>query len=338
METKKVCVIKGDGIGVEVINEGLKIINLLCPNINIIQAEAGYRTWQKFGTPLPHETIDKVSKSDCVLFGAVTTPPNIPDYFSPIVRLRNEFQLYANIRPCKTIPAINKYSAKIDICIFRENTECLYGSPEEGDDSRATTLRIITRKASEKIIKAAFEYANKKGKKIVTLVHKANVMRKTDGLFLSVGKEIAKQYPQIKFEDQLVDSFCYNLVCEPEKYQIIVTTNMFGDIISDIAAAFSGGMGCVASANMGEQLALFEPVHGSAPDISGLGIANPLATFFAIVMMLDYLGFKKESILLYDACINILNQGYMTKDLAGTCSTTEFTNLIIKTLKNEIQL
>lgn len=328
-----ICIIPGDGIGPDVIGETIKLLEATKVNFSFIYADAGFGVYEKLGTPLPDETITKCKKSDAILFGAVTTPPNIPNYFSPIVKLRKVLDTYANIRPFFSLPLQN-LQQEIDFVIFRENTEDLYSGKERITREGAVAERIITKKASKQIITAAFEFAKKEKRKKVTIVHKANVLRLTDGLFLKIGYDIAKKYPEIQCEDMLVDATAMRLVKHPEHFDVVVTTNMFGDILSDEAAALAGGLGIVASANVGEKYALFEPVHGSAPKYAGKNVANPLACFFAASMLFDYLGEQKVSKKIKKAILKTLHQKYITKDLGGKSSMSEFTEKVIENFKS----
>jgi isopropylmalate/isohomocitrate dehydrogenase-like protein len=330
MENKeyKLCIIKGDGIGPEVIEASLEVIKNLSITFQIEEAVAGYGAYQDYGTPLPEETLEKCKQSDAILFGAVTTPPNIENYFSPIVRLRKELDLYANVRPCRYLP-IKGLKEGVDLIVVRENTEGLYIGQEREVDDGAITERLITEKGSERIIRFAFELAREKKRKKVTLVHKANVMRLTDGLFLKIGQKVSRNYSDIEYEEALVDSCAYRLVQNPKNFDVIVTTNMFGDILSDMAAAFGGGLGIAASANIGEKIGLFEPVHGSAPDIEGKGEANPVAAFLSLVMLLEYLGENTIAKKLEKAIFKTLKKGFLSKELGGNKKTDQITEEVI---------
>lgn len=332
----QICIIPGDGIGPDVIAETIRLLLATKINSRFIYADAGFGAYEKFNTPLPEETIQKCKKADAILFGAVTTPPNIPNYFSPIVRLRKILDTYANIRPFFSLPLENMQQ-NIDFVLFRENTEDLYSGKERITKDGAIAERVITKKASEKIIAAAFDFAIRKCRKKVIIVHKANVLRLTDGLFLRIGYEVAKKYPKIQCEDMLVDATAMRLVKHPEDFDVLVTTNMFGDILSDEAAALVGGLGIAASANIGEKYALFEPVHGSAPKYAGKNVANPIACFFAACMMLDYLGEQKASKKIKQAIFETLKRGCMTKDLGGKSSMREFSEKVIENYHMSLQ-
>src|SRR5690242_12657267 len=284
--THKICLLPGDGIGPEVIANARTLLEALPLEWNFVECGIGFGEYERSGSPLPDSTVEQIRQADATLFGAVTTPPNIPNYFSPVVRMRQSLELYANLRPCRSIPHASSRS-NIDMVIVRENTEGLYSGIErvEDDGNRAITERVITRKGSERIIRKAFELAKQTNRKSVHVVHKANVLRQTCGLFRAVALEIAKEYPEITTYEMLVDTCAMELVRAPEQFEVIVTTNLFGDILSDEACMFVGGLGVAASGNIGVKAAVFEPVHGSAPTIVGTGKANPIATFLATAMM-----------------------------------------------------
>ncbi|MDP4011563.1 MAG: isocitrate/isopropylmalate dehydrogenase family protein [Candidatus Roizmanbacteria bacterium] len=331
MKKTNICIIGGDGIGPDIMTQAKKVLMKLGPDFEYSKAYAGYDEYKRNGSPLSDKTIKLVRDADAILFGAVTTPPHIEGYFSPIVKLRKKLDLYANIRPIKSIP-LSPMRQDIDIVIFRENTEDLYAGIERQIPDGAVTERIITRANSERIIEKAFHFATENKRKKVTLIHKSNVMRLTDGLFLKIGCEIAKKYKEIEFEDMLVDSCAMRLVLAPEKFDVLVTTNMFGDILSDEAAGLVGGLGVVASANIGDKTALFEPVHGSAPKYQGKDIANPSAMFFATAMMLDYLGYVTLAHQLNKAVLKSIKSGNTTRDLGGNLKTSEFTDVVLSNL------
>ena len=333
MKSYTICTIGGDGIGPEVTQESIRLLQATGLSLQFIPEEAGFGAFQKYGTPLPQKTIDSARKSNAILFGAITTPPNIKDYFSPIVRLRKMLDLYANVRPFKSLP-LPFQKPRIDFVIVRENTEGMYSGKEYLTKDGAIAERILTRKGCERIITFAFEFAKRNRRKKVTVVHKANVLRITDGMFLDIGKEIAKKYPTIFMDDMLVDSCAMQLVKKTEYFDVIVTTNMFGDILSDEAAGLMGGLGVAASANMGDTRGLFEPVHGSAPKYKGKNVANPLASFLSVCLMLEFLGETQLSKKIKSILLDIVKSGQVTKDLGGTLSMTEFTNVVINNISS----
>lgn len=316
-QSLNLCVIGGDGIGPEVVNESLRLLDATGLKYNKTIAEAGFGAYQKHGTPLPKKTIEVCRETDATLFGAVTTPPNIENYFSPIVRLRKELELFANVRPFKSLPIKNS-EPNIDFIVVRENTEDLYGGRERKTEDGAIAERVITRKASKRILEHAFQLAEKQNRSSVTVVHKANVLRITDGLFLEIANEVSKKYPKIEMNEMLVDACAMQLIKNPSQFEVIVTTNMFGDILSDEAAALVGGLGTASSANVGRTTGLFEPIHGSAPKYQGKNRVNPLATFYALCLLLEHLGHQKTSEKIKQAILDALNAGETTKDLGGS--------------------
>ena len=331
--TYRICLLPGDGIGPEVIGCAEQVLRALPLDLDFVRSEIGFGAYERLGTPLPDSTLEEIRLSSAALFGAVATPPNLPGYFSPVVRMRQSLELYANLRPCQSIPHSSS-RPNIDILIVRENTEGLYSGIErlEEDGNRAVTERVITRKGSERIIRKTFELARQTKRKSVHVVHKANVLRQTCGLFRSVAFEVAKEYPDITMQEMLVDTCAMELVRAPEQFEIIVTTNLFGDILSDEACMFVGGLGVAASGNIGINAAVFEPVHGSAPTIVGTGKANPIATFLATAMMLDYLNEKESAERLRNVVNDCITNGESTPDLGGSLTTSQVTERVIQRL------
>jgi homoisocitrate dehydrogenase len=329
----KICLLPGDGIGPEVIASARDVLTALPIQWDFVECGIGFGEYQHSGSPLPDSTIQEIRHTDATLFGAVTTPPNILNYFSPVVRMRQSLELYANLRPCKSIPHESSRSG-IDLLIVRENTEGLYSGIEriEDDGNRAITERVITRKGSERIIRKAFEIARQRERKIVHVIHKANVLRQTCGLFRTVAFEIAKEYPDIAMQEMLVDTCAMELVRAPEQFDVIVTTNLFGDILSDEACMFVGGLGVAASGNIGADAAVFEPVHGSAPSLVGTGKANPIATFLATAMMLEYLKENESAGRLRSAVETCIANNESTPDLGGSFTTSQVTEKVIQHL------
>ena len=322
-----ITVIPGDGIGKEVMEATLSILDSLNLDINYTFSEAGDECLKKTGEALPKETIELVKNSDACLFGAVgETAADV------IVKLRQEMKLYANLRPVKSYPGTEALFDNLDFMIVRENTEGMYKQDEEElTDEGAIAKRIITRKAETRICDYAFQYALKHGKSKVTGVHKANVLKKSDGLFKKVFYETAEKYKNsgIIAEDFYVDATAMYLITQPQNFDVIVTSNLFGDILSDEGAGLVGGLGLAPSGNIGDDHGLFEPVHGSAPDIAGKGIANPCSMILTIVMMLNYLGESEKAEKLDKAIINVLKEGKnVTPDLGGKSSTNEMANAI----------
>ena len=317
--------IPGDGIGKEVMQATIDVLNELDIDFNYVYGEAGDECLEKTGTALPGETLEIIRDSDACLFGAAgETAADV------IVKIRQEMKMFANLRPVKAYPNTNSLCENIDFMIVRENTEGLYIAGEEKyTDDGAIARRIITREAEERIIDYAFDYAVKNNKTKVTGVHKANVLKKSDGLFKEIFYEVAERYPDIATEDFYVDATAMYLITQPESFEVIVTTNLFGDILSDEGAGLVGGLGLIPSANIGKDGALFEPVHGSAPDIAGKGIANPIAMMLSSVMMLRYIG-EIEAADKFDAAIlKVLNDAnVLTGDLGGSATTTELAEAV----------
>ena len=316
----QIAVIPGDGIGKEVMEAAIYILDSLDIDFEYVYGEAGDECLEKNGTALPAKTLDIIRNADACLFGAAgETAADV------IVKIRQEMKMFANLRPVKAYPNTNSLSDDIDFMIVRENTEGLYIAGEESyTDEGAIARRIITRQAEERIIDYAFKYAKENHKTKVTGVHKANVLKKSDGLFREIFYEVAERYPEIESEDFYVDATAMYLITQPENFEVIVTTNLFGDILSDEGAGLVGGLGLIPSANIGEDGALFEPVHGSAPDIAGQNKANPIAMMLSAVMMLRYLG-ENEAADKFDAAIlKVLNDAnILTGDLGGSATTME---------------
>jgi len=328
-----ITVIPGDGIGKEVMEATLLILDTLDLGLNYKEAYAGEECFKKVGTNLPDETIRDAKNSDATLFGAVTT---VSSQKSAIVTLRKELDLYANLRPIKSYPGVNTLFDDLDFIIMRENTEGLYSGIEEETKEGATAKRVITRKASERICKFAFQYTKKTGRRKVTAVHKANVLKKTDGLFRDTFYMVAGEFEDIETDDLYVDATAMFFITKPHIFDVIVTTNLFGDILSDEGAGLVGGLGLLPSANIGENNGLFEPVHGSAPDIAGKNIANPSAMILSAVLMLDYLGENETARTVENALIKVLNEGkVVTPDLGGSASTMEMAREVINKIEGK---
>lgn len=324
--------VPGDGIGQEVMKATIDVLDSLDIDFEYVYGEAGDECLEKNGTALPDETLDIIRQSDACLFGAAgETAADV------IVKIRQEMKMFANLRPVKAYPHTNSLSDEIDFMIVRENTEGMYIADEEKyTDEGAIARRIITKEAERRIIDYAFKYAVENNKSKVTAVHKANVLKKTDGLFKEIFYEVAENYPDIATEDFYVDATAMYLITQPESFEVIVTTNLFGDILSDEGAGLVGGLGLIPSANIGLDGALFEPVHGSAPDIAGKGIANPIAMMLSAVMMLRYLG-ENDAADKFDAAIlKLLNDANtLTGDLGGNASTMDVAGEVIKNINGE---
>lgn len=325
----RIAVIPGDGIGREVMEATLLVLDALDIDFDYVYGEAGDECGEKNGTPLPGETLDIIRSCDACLFGAAgETAADV------IVKIRQEMKMFANLRPVKSYPNTNALFDDIDFMIVRENTEGLYiANQEEYTEDGAVARRIITREAESRIIDYAFKYAKDNNKSKVTGVHKANVLKKSDGLFREVFYEVSKNYPEIDAEDFYVDATAMYLITQPKSFEVIVTTNLFGDILSDEGAGLVGGLGLIPSANIGEDGALFEPVHGSAPDIAGKGIANPIAMMLSAIMMLRYLNENEAADKFESAILKVLNEGNtLTGDLGGSSTTLE----VAEAVKNNL--
>lgn len=316
----QIAVIPGDGIGKEVMEATISVLDELDVDFDYIYGIAGDECNEEHGTPLPQETIDIVRDSDACLFGAAgETAADV------IVKIRQEMKMFANLRPVKSYPNTKSLFENVDFMIVRENTEGLYiADQEEETEDGAIAKRVITREAEERIIDYAFQYAKDNNRTKVTAVHKANVLKKTDGLFKKIFYEVGEKYLDIDTEDFYVDATAMYLVTQPQEFQVVVTTNLFGDILSDEGAGLVGGLGLIPSANIGADGALFEPVHGSAPDIAGQQKANPIAMMLSAIMMLRYLG-ENDAADKFDAAIlKVLSEGKtLTGDLGGSATTME---------------
>jgi isocitrate dehydrogenase (NAD+) len=332
--TCNITLIPGDGIGPEVIKAARIVLEASGVKINWEIVEAGEEVIQKFGTPLPNYVIDSIKKNKVALKGPITTPIGT-GFRSVNVALRQTLELYANIRPVKSYKGVPSRYSDIDLVIVRENTEDLYAGIEHkiGEDA-AESIKIITRKASERIAKFAFELARKEERRKVTAVHKANIMKYTDGLFLECVRKVSQEYPEIVFEEMIVDAMSMKLVQVPNNYDVLVMPNLYGDILSDLAAGLVGGLGVVPGANIGDKEAVFEPVHGSAPKHKGKFVANPTATILAGVMMLKYLGESKAADRVEKAVVKVLEEGkYLTRDLGGNTGTVEYAKAVIDAME-----
>ncbi len=332
---KNVVLIPGDGIGIEITASVKKILETAGAPINWIECEAGLGAHRKSGNPLPDETVAAIEKHRIALKGPLTTPVGT-GFRSINVALRQKFNLYSNIRPAITLPNVDSRFKNVDMCIFRENTQGLYIGKEHwiDENKHAESIAVVTEEASKKIITSAFEYARKKEMEKVTLVHKANILKLTTGLFLEVGREVAKNFTDIEFEDLIVDNMAMQMVMKPEQFDVVVTTNLFGDILSDLASGLVGGLGVTGSANIGEDAAMFEAVHGSAPDIAGQNKANPIALLFSSLMMLEHLDEKPIAENIRKAIYKTLveKKAKCTMDIGGKGTTDSFTEAVCNNL------
>ncbi|WP_429041890.1 isocitrate dehydrogenase [Aeromonas hydrophila] len=335
MSKRKITVIPGDGIGPSIIESAIQILTHAGCDFEYEYADAGLVALEKHGELLPQATLDLIEKNKVSLKGPLTTP--VGGGFTSInVSLRKKFNLYANVRPVLSFKGTRSRYDNIDIITVRENTEGMYsgaGQKRSDDNKSAEAMSIITREGAERIVKFAFELARQEGRKKVTIIHKANILKSTSGLFLEVAREVASRYPDIQSEEMIVDAACMNLVMYPERFDVMVTTNLFGDILSDLCAGLVGGLGMAPGANIGDGAAIFEAVHGSAPDIAGKNIANPTSVILASIQMLEYLGMQDRAERIREAVRATIESGdRVTRDLGGTASTSEFTQSIIERL------
>lgn len=330
---RTITLINGDGIGPEISGAVMKIIEASGLQINWDIQTAGEEVLRTEGTPLPQRVIDSIKKNKVALKAPVTTPIG-KGFRSVNVQLRKSLDLYANLRPCKNLPSVKTRYDNVDIVVVRENTEDLYaGIEKQIDENTAESIKIITRQASERICQFAFDYAIKNNRKEVCVVTKANIMKLSDGLFLECYRKIAQNYPQIKQREILVDNLCMQLVQDPTKFDVLVLPNLYGDIVSDLTAGLIGGLGVAQGANIGVDFAVFEPVHGSAPDIKGQNKANPTALLLSAIEMLKYINEFSYAEKIEKALLETLKAGICTADLGGNYSTTNFTDEVIKRLK-----
>ena len=325
-----VVLIPGDGIGPEVTSAARRVIDASGVDIAWSTHEAGGEVVGRYGKPLPDSTLDAVSKAKVALKGPITTPVG-SGFRSVNVALRKALDLYANFRPTHTLSGVKARYDEVDLMVVRENTEGLYtGLEHVVVPGVVESLRVVTEKGSERIVRFAFELARDRGRKKVTAVHKANILKLSDGLFLEVARRVSREFPEIEFEEAIVDATAMKLVLDPTQFDVLVMENLFGDIISDLTAGLVGGIGLTPSANIGENVAMFEAVHGSAPDIAGKGLANPTALIFAGVLMLRHLGESQAADRVMGAVAQVLAAGELrTADLGGAATTEQFTDAVI---------
>lgn len=330
----KVTMITGDGIGKEISQSAMDVIDASGADIVWDIVHAGEDVYEETGTLIPDGVFKSLEKNKVALKAPMTTPIG-KGFRSVNVSLRKKYDLYANIRPVQSIGTIETLFENLDLVLFRENTEDLYAGVEKKvSDDEMHSIKMITRKASERIIRRAFEYAKENKRKSVTVVTKANIMKLSDGMFLEIAREIAEEFPTIEFKEILVDNMAMQLVINPYQFDVVVTENLYGDILSDEMAGLIGGLGLVPGANIGDDMAIFEAVHGSAPDIAGKNLANPTAIILGGCMMLDYLGKTKESNNIWHALNEVLSKPEnFTHDLKGTATTSQFTQAVIQQMK-----
>jgi isocitrate dehydrogenase (NAD+) len=329
-----ITLIPGDGIGPEVTASVIAILEAAGVDITWERHEAGVKSVESYGTPLPEELLTSIRRNKLALKGPVTTP--VGEGFTSVnVGLRKALDLYANLRPVSNLPYVRSRFEHVDLVIMRENTEDLYsGLEHEVVPGVVESLKIITERASTRIARFAFDYARRRGRKRVTAIHKANIMKMGDGLFIRCARTVAAEYPEIGYDEQIVDAACMNLVMKPEKFDVLLLPNLYGDIVSDLCAGLVGGLGTVGAANLGEHAAVFEAVHGSAPDIAGKDIANPTALLLSALLMLDHIGEAAAARRVESALAAVLSiPERTTRDLGGKASTTEFTRAIVQHLQ-----
>ena len=329
-----ITLIPGDGIGPEVSAAVVRIFKAAAVDIEWERHEAGVNAFKRFNQSLPIELLDSIRKNKVALKGPVTTP--IAEGFTSVnVGLRKALDLYANLRPVRNLPGVESRFANVDLIIVRENTEDLYaGLEHEIIPGVVESLKIITEKASTRISRFAFEYARANGRRMVTAIHKANIMKLSDGLFLESSRKVSREFIDIAYDERIVDAACMQLVMRPEKFDVLVLPNLYGDIVSDLCAGLVGGLGVVPGANIGLESAVFEAVHGSAPDIADKNLANPTALLLSAVMMLDHIGERDRAERIRGALTRVLTAGAVrTRDLGGEASTTEFTDAICREIE-----
>lgn len=332
---QNITVIRGDGIGPDIIDAATKILDKVGCNFHYEYADAGLMALENHGELLPQETLDLIAKNKVALKGPLTTP--VGEGFTSInVSLRKQFKLYANLRPVLSFKGTKARYEDIDIITVRENTQGMYsglGQVVSEDGNEAEAMSKITREGAEKIVVFAYELARREGRKKVTAVHKANILKSTSGLFLKVAREVAERYPDIESQEMIVDNCCMQLVMNPHQFDVIVTTNLFGDILSDLCAGLVGGLGMAPGANIGEDCAVFEAVHGSAPDIAGMNLANPTSVILASIQMLEYLDMADKAERIRAALKDVIESGdRTTRDLGGEHGTNEFTEALLERL------
>jgi isocitrate dehydrogenase (NAD+) len=333
MKKHKVTLIPGDGIGPEVTGAAISVMRAAGVQFEWESFVVGAEALSRFGDPLPQDLFDSIKRTKVALKGPVMTPVGT-GFVSANVRLRKALDLYANLRPIKTLKGVKSRYADVDLIVVRENTEDLYsGLEHEVVPGVVESLKIITDRASRRIAHFAFEYARREGRKRVTAIHKANIMKLSDGLFLNCFREVSKDYPEIGADDLIVDNACMQMVMDPNQFDVLLLENLYGDIMSDLGAGLVGGLGIVPGANIGEEIAVFEAVHGSAPNIAGRGIANPTALIQTSVLMLKHIGEREAADKIQHALEKVLAEGQAsTRDLGGDATTIEFTEAIIRSL------
>jgi homoisocitrate dehydrogenase len=330
----RLCVIPGDGVGQEVIPPAVEVLRRVLPDLEVSEAQAGWACFQRTGNSLPQNTLDAIAECGAALFGAVSSPARrVEGYRSPIVELRQRFGLYANLRPTRGLTSVDHRATNVDLLIVRENTQDLYAGRERMQGEEAIAERVITRAASERIARVAFALASERPRRHVTIVHKANILPITDGLFRDAVRDVGADYPDVAISEMLVDTAAMMLAARPEQFDVIVTTNLFGDILSDLASVWGGGIGMAPSLNLGDGVAIAEPVHGSAPDIAGKGIANPCGAILSAALLLRHHWHRPElAECIEQATYAAIACGARTPDLNGVATTRDVTSAILERL------
>ncbi|MEM2213307.1 MAG: isocitrate/isopropylmalate dehydrogenase family protein [Candidatus Nezhaarchaeales archaeon] len=338
MVKRSIVIIPGDGIGPEVLEATINVLEALQDHVkglsfNFVKVEAGLKYWEKTGKQIDEEAIEEAKKHEAILKGPTETPFGPGTYRSVAVTLRKALDLYANVRPFKSMVGVKSLHQNVDFILVRENTEGLYSGLEYRVQGSAIGIRVISERCSERITRFAFELARREGRRRVTAVHKANVLKETCGLFRNTFLKVAKEYPDIAYDELLVDAAAYTIVTRPQSLDVLVTTNLFGDILSDVAAGVCGGLGIAPSANIGDRYAMFEPVHGTASKYAGRGVANPMGMMFSALMMLKHLGEREAAVKLEKALNLVLKEGrVITRDLGGSASTMEVAKEVVRKL------
>ncbi len=331
--TYKIAVITGDGIGPEISEATLYVLDKIGLNLEFTKVPVGLNAWEKYGNQLPEESVKTIRESDACLKAPTQTPPGPGSFRSATVMLRQKLDLYANVRPFRNHPGVPSVHKGVDLVIVRENTEGLYAGIEYNVGESALAIRVITRRGSERIARFAFELARREGRKKVTAVHKANVLKETDGLFRSVCADVAKNYSSVQFDEMHVDAAAMRIAMKPQNLDVIVTTNLFGDVLSDEVAGVVGGLGLAPSANVGDRYSFFEAIHGTAPKHAGKWDANPAALMLSGAMMLRHLGEMDAAARMESAIDRVLEEGkVVTRDLGGTAGTMDFARAVAEKL------
>jgi isocitrate dehydrogenase (NAD+) len=331
----RVTLIRGDGIGPEVTESALRVIDAAGGRVDWDEQLAGKAAMDAFGTPVPDKLLASIRRNQVALKGPLETQVGRLGFRSVNVALRKTFDLYANIRPILSLPGVKTAFAGVDLVVVRENTEGLYsGIEHQIAPGVVESVKVVTARASRRIARYAFDLAEREGRRTVTAIHKANIMKLSDGLFLKCAREVARRHPKIAYQELIVDNACMQLVLRPQEFDVLLLENLYGDIVSDLCAGLVGGLGLVPGANIGKRVAIFEAVHGTAPDIAGKDLANPIAILFSSIVMLRHLGQAKPADRIEKAVHGMLGRGKVrTRDLGGTATTSQVTDRLIRLLR-----